>query len=883
MRDALWVAERPTGTLTFLFTDVEGSTQLWERYPVDMESALRLHDEIVRSAIELNGGYVFSTAGDAFAAAFSRVGDAVEAARQAQAGLAQASWPGSAILRVRMAIHTGEASERDGDYFGPTLNRAARLLSAGHGGQTLLSSMAAQLHGVAELTDLGEHRLKDLGQPERIWQLGRETFASLRTLDRAPHNLPVQRTALLGRDVDLDVVVAHLGRHRLVSLLGMGGSGKTRLAQAAAAATIDWFPDGVWFVDLVPVTNDSEIPTAVAVAAGFDLGAGDPFDGLVQVMVGRRALFVLDNCEHLTDGVADLVDAILERSAEPTFLVTSREPLDLSDEQHCPVGPLDASDSRSPAVALFVSTAALAGSPIEDSESDVVAEICRRLDGLPLAIELAAGQLRHLSPKDLLDRLDQRFELLSGGRGRRRQRQASLHGVLQDTWAMLDETEKGLLQHLAAFPASFDLEIAERVFGPATATALAGLVDRSLVVPDAARSNFRLLETVKLFARQRWSERDNPNDCRERHAAALITQIESWSDDEIYSLNSVAAWHLRRLHDLRAADDYLQTVGDIAGAATLWTAGAILWHLGEPATSATVIERIDRCLNTGKLNPTLVARAELAAACASMATRQQERIALSAQRAIDASMEPGCEIVRAFALNVLSWMTMVTDLQAALALLRESERIAAAASARFVCLAARAYQACALALHQIDGALELMDEVDIANDGAETYVAISLETMRVIGGLFAEPERTAERSSRRLEASKRIGLSGGWRGSNMSALTNAGCGDARSTLDALIDTEAKVRQTGNDDGLPDLLIAPAVLAHVLGKNDLAARWTTAIRLASKPTQNLPTTAIYRQLRQRVGLVQDRTGLDNTPAVYAEARAWVAKMANATDA
>jgi predicted ATPase/class 3 adenylate cyclase len=874
VRDALWVGVRPTGTLTFLFTDVEGSSRLWECYPTEMDSALRLHDEIVRSAIEGHGGYVFSTGGDAFAAAFSRVGEAIGA----QAGLASASWPESVSVRVRMGIHTGEATERDGNYFGPTLNRAARLMSAGHGGQTLVSSVAAQLYGGADLVDLGEHRLRDLGERERIWQIGRESFAALRTLDQAPNNLPVQRTALLGRETALQVVMAHLEQHRLVSLLGMGGSGKTRLAQAVAAATIDRFPDGVWFVDLVPVTSPSDIPIAVASAAGFDLGAHEPFEGLLHVMVARRALFILDNCEHLTDGVAELVDAILERTSEATFLVTSREPLDLPDEQHYPVDPLDASDSTSPAVTLFTSTAARIGSPIPGSALDAVAEICRRLDGLPLAIELAAGQLGHLSPNDILERLDRRFELLSAGRGRRRQRHVSLQAVLQDTWGMLDETEQDLLQHLAAFPASFDLEIAEAVFGDGTAKALAGLVDRSLVVPDAARSNYRLFETVKMFARQRWSERDNPNECLDRHADALINQIRSWSDDDIYSLNSVAAWHARRLHDLRAADDYLYTRGDIAGAATLWTAGVTLWEQGQPATSTSVLERIDRCLKTDRLNSELVARAELAAVCAAMATRRQQRIVTSAKRAVDAALDAGSDVVRAFALHAMSWMTMVTDLQGALELLRESERVAAAAGARFVGLTARAYQACALPLHQVDGALQLMDEVETANDGAATYVANSLANIRIIGGLFAEPERTAAEYARRVEALEPFGLGGSFQHANLLAVTKAGCGDARRTIDALIDTEARIRQTGNDDGLPDLLIAPAVLAYMLGNIELASRWTAAVRLAAKPTQNLPTTAIYRQLRQRVGLAQNQPGLDNTAAVYTEARAWVTKMA-----
>jgi hypothetical protein len=240
--------------VSFLFTDVEGSTRLWEADSGAMREALSLHDDVVRGAIEGHRGYLFATGGDGFAAAFWSVGDAVGAAAAAQAGLQLVPWPAGLRVAVRMGIHTGEAVERGGDYFGPTLNRAARVMAAGHGGQVLLSGAAAELYGTARLQDLGEHRLKDLSAPEHVWQLGGDPFSPLRTLDRAPHNLPTQRTPLLGRETDIEAVARHLGGHRLVSLIGMGGSGKTRLAQAAAAAVVGQFPDGVWFIDLVPVS-----------------------------------------------------------------------------------------------------------------------------------------------------------------------------------------------------------------------------------------------------------------------------------------------------------------------------------------------------------------------------------------------------------------------------------------------------------------------------------------------------------------------------------------------------------------------------------------------------------------------------------------------------
>lgn len=856
--------------VAFLFTDVEGSTHLWERHPADMAVAIKRHDEIVRSAIEQHGGYVFSTAGDAFAAAFSLVSDALDAAMRAQAQLAQVDWPGAAVVRVRMGIHVGGAAERDGDYFGPTLNRTARLMSAGHGGQVLLSSVSAQLVPTADLIDLGEHQLKDLDASEHVWQVGRREFPPLNTLDRVAHNLPTPRTPLIGRDEDIAAVIALLDGKRLVSLLGIGGSGKTRLAQAVAASSVDRYPDGVWFVDLVPATNDREIALAVASNGRFDLGVGDPVEAVIDLLSSRRSLFVLDNCEHVTDSVAELVDAVLERSDTPTFLVTSRESLNLPDEHRYHVDPLDTSGVQSPAVELFLATAERAGSPIDETAVEIVAEICRHLDGLPLAVELAAGQLHHLRPDDILRRLDQRFTLLAGGRGRGRKRQGSLQAVLQDTWQMLDHAEQELLQHLAAFPSSFDLEGAERVAGRQTAQTLAGLVDRSLVTADANVARYRLLETIKLFARERWTERADPEECPRRHAQALMEKIDSWSEDDVYSLLDIAAWHAAHLHDLRAADDHLFKRGDVALALRLWTAGAILWHLGQSTTSAEVIERIDRCLAAADLPPLLVAKAELAAACAAMAARQQDRLAASAARAAKLAEATGAPVVHAFALNAMSWMTMVSDVETALTQLRQSGEIAAAAAARNVELAALTYQACALALHQRDGARELIDRVEAENEGQRTYAAHSLAQIRLMNGLFDEPERTAYDYPYR-QAELALGTT--FQNANLLAIAKAAIGDPAGTADALLGAEAETRRM-RDDGLPDLLIAPAMLAYSLGEHALASRWITAVRLARTPTHNLPTTAIYRQLRQRVGLTPTTPELTDLDAVYHEARAWV---------
>ncbi|MCP4965550.1 MAG: adenylate/guanylate cyclase domain-containing protein, partial [bacterium] len=271
LRDAVAMADRPSGTVTFLFTDIEGSTELWEEYAAEMQVALEAHDAILRSAIDGRGGYVFSTAGDAFAAAFARAGDALAGAQSAQEALRSASWPTPAPIRVRMGLHTGEAQERDGDYFGSAVNRAARIMSAGHGDQVLVSSATVAVLGAEGLRELGEYRLKDLSASEHLYQLGDRMFPPLRTLDVVQHNLPVERTPLVGRKSDVEEITSLVEEHRLVTLLGIGGTGKTRLATAVAAEMADRFSDGVWFVDLVPVAGSEQVVEAIATAAGFSV------------------------------------------------------------------------------------------------------------------------------------------------------------------------------------------------------------------------------------------------------------------------------------------------------------------------------------------------------------------------------------------------------------------------------------------------------------------------------------------------------------------------------------------------------------------------------------------------------------------------------------
>ncbi len=536
----------PSGTITFLFTDVEGSMKLWEQGPAVMRVAMERHDELLRSAIEEHGGHVFSRAGDSFAAAFGRVSDAVAAAGKAQETLAGEEWPPSCPIRVRMGLHVGEAQERDGNYFGAAVNRAARIMAGGHGGQILVSSAVAAVDDSHSLVDLGDHRLKDLAAAERLFQVGGQSFPPLRTLDAVRHNLPVERTLLVGREREIEQVGELVRDHRLVMLLGIGGTGKTRLATAVAANQADRFADGVWFVDLVPATSRDHLIEAIASAAGLQLGQSDRVAELAELISTRQMLVVLDNCEHITDEVADVVDVLMERTSASRWLATSREPLQLPDERQVHVSPLAVNDDvDAPAVQLFVAAAERVNAVIDGDDFPTVVDICESLDGLPLSIELAAAQLRHLGLRELAARLDHRFEILRRSGGRRMRRQASLQAVLEDTWELIDDGERELLRQLAAFPSVFAVDDVEAIsngieVGVPTLT-LAGLVDRSLVIGDG-HGRHRLLETVKLFARQRWADAPDPGLYVERHTSWVLGYLWAFEPQEWFNSFDIAAW-----------------------------------------------------------------------------------------------------------------------------------------------------------------------------------------------------------------------------------------------------------------------------------------------------------------------------------------------------
>ncbi len=513
----------PSGTVTFLFTDVEGSTRLWAADKDAMSASLLVHDAILRGAIEGNGGYVFTTAGDSFAAAFGRASDAVRAATESQRALTDTDWPGPA-LKVRMGLHLGEAEERGGDYFGPVVNTAARVEAAGHGGQVLITEPVRFAAGATEVTDLGVRSLRDVAEPLRLLQLGAETFAALRVVDPSMSNLPVRPTRLIGREVELGRIRGLLADSRLVTVTAVGGSGKTRLALAVGEAELPHHRGGVWFVDLTAVSSGAEVPSAIANGLGLNLATGDQTKQILTFLADKQALVILDNCEHVIEESAAFVEAFLAASGPAKILATSREAFDIDGERVVVLGSLATDTADSPGVRLFVDRASAVHPDFSLTESNTatVSAICGRLDGMPLAIELAAARVTVMNPDELLAGLDNRFQLLSGGR--RRSRQRTLEATLDWSYDLLDPEEQRVFRALGVFVDGFDLAAVAAVttLDRRRATAhIETLQAKSLLVRADKRkaTRFRLLETVKAYAEDRLIDTGEAEAIRDGHLA----------------------------------------------------------------------------------------------------------------------------------------------------------------------------------------------------------------------------------------------------------------------------------------------------------------------------------------------------------------------------
>jgi len=540
------LAELPSGTVTFLFTDIEGSTRLWEEHPEAMRDALARHDELVREAIEGAGGHVVKTTGDGCMAAFSTADAGVSAAIAAQRALENATWGEAGRLRVRMGLHTGVASLRDGDYFGSSLNRAARLMGVAHGGQVVCSQATTDLardvlaEGVG-FVDLGEHRLRDLSRAERVFQvnatgLGSE-FAALTSIDAFPGNLPLQMSSFIGREREIERTVEALGDARVVTLTGVGGVGKTRLALQIAAEVLPRFREGAWLVELAPVRDPDDVVGAFAAVFGLTARAGQSLEEtLAEFLLTKQLLLVVDNCEHVLDAVADLVEELTVTCPRVVVLATSREGLALDGERIFAVPALAAPETgadlgavgASDAVQLFVERACAADADfvLDAANAAAVGQVCRRLDGVPLAIELAAARVTSMSPAELASALDHRFDLLAGGRRRAVKRQQTLRATIDWSYDLLDESQQRLVARLAVFAGGCTREAAEVVCagGPIEPRAVLGLltdlVARSVVVAERGgiETRYRLLETIREYGEERLAEHDEIDPLRDRHA-----------------------------------------------------------------------------------------------------------------------------------------------------------------------------------------------------------------------------------------------------------------------------------------------------------------------------------------------------------------------------
>ncbi|HXY94961.1 MAG TPA: adenylate/guanylate cyclase domain-containing protein, partial [Acidimicrobiia bacterium] len=462
--------ELPTGTVTFLFTDLEGSTRLWQEHPEAMKPALARHDEILRDAIAACGGHVVKMTGDGAHAAFANASHAIDAARAAQSGLAAEEWGVTGPLRVRMGIHTGPAEVRDGDYYGTAVNKAARLMSVAHGGQIVVSLVTEELvrddlEDGTSLLDLGEHRLRDLGRRERVFQLDHpdltRDFPRLRSLDAFRTNLPLQTTSFVGREAELAELADALRSARLVTVTGVGGVGKTRVAIQAAAELLPAFPDGAWLCELAAASETDAMYQVVAATLGVQPRAGATLlSAVLDYLRAKELLLVLDNCEHLLDAAAALAEGLLRECPSVRVLATSREGLAVAGEQVWPLRSLAVDQ----AAELFGERAqSVAPGTAVDARDVAVTEICKRLDCIPLAIELAAARVVALGPVDIAARLDERFRLLTGGRRTAVERHQTLRATVDWSFSMLEVREQTVFTRLGVFSGSFDVAAAEAV------------------------------------------------------------------------------------------------------------------------------------------------------------------------------------------------------------------------------------------------------------------------------------------------------------------------------------------------------------------------------------------------------------------------------------
>ena len=600
----------PSGTVTFLFTDIESSTKIAREHPETWETLRSRHDQILREAIESNNGYVFQIIGDAFCAAFHTAGESVRATVKAQMDLNNENWGNSAI-KVRMGIHTGKADiQASGEYHGYlTMSQVQRLMSAAHGGQVLVSLATQELvrdempEGVT-LRDMGERRLKDMIRPEHIYQLViaylPTDFPPIKTLDVYHHNIPAQMTSFIGRETEMAENKQTLSEHRLVTLTGSGGSGKTRLSLEVGTECLNQFSNGVWLAELAPVTDPTLVPqTLLSIFNLREDSHRSVLEVLIDYLRAKTLLLVLDNCEHLIEACAQISELLLRACPKLRILASSREALGIAGEVAYRVPSLNTPNpaqlpsldklEKVDSIQLFIerATTAKPGFTLTKDNASFIAQICYRLDGIPLALELAASRVKVLSPEQIAARLDDRFRLLTGGSRTALPRQQTLRAMIDWSYSLLSEQEKTLFRRLSVFVGGWTLEAAESVCGEEKSGVdvldlLTRLVDKSLVFIEESIGEIRYhrLETIRQYSREKFFETDEVEAVRDRHLDHFV-QFAELVDENLKGADQLV-WQNRmsaEQDNLRAALEWgLNRNPDsalrIAGAANLfWTAG----------------------------------------------------------------------------------------------------------------------------------------------------------------------------------------------------------------------------------------------------------------------------------------------------------------------
>ncbi|HLJ83631.1 MAG TPA: adenylate/guanylate cyclase domain-containing protein [Candidatus Eremiobacteraceae bacterium] len=638
---------RPSGTIAFLFSDIEGSTKRWESHPEAMQTALRRHDELMKAAIAAHDGHIFKTIGDAYCAAFHRVPEAVAAAMAAQRAVSSEDWQTIGGLTVRMAVHAGLADERDGDYFGPTVNRVARLLSIAHGGQIILSSAAAGLIKSApsarvQLRDLGPHRLRDLANAEQVYQVVaddlRGQFPALRSVDSLPNNLPLQLSSFVGREAEVAALRKLMEETRIATVVGTGGIGKTRAALEVAADMLESAPDGVWFADLAPIADPILVASVLANALGVrESESRSTLEEVVDHLRLRKTLLILDNCEHVVAEAARVADAILRHCPNVKILATSREALAINGEHifRMPALSMPSADVKLTledaltfsAIALFAERAR-ASDPrfqLTSENAPTVAEICRSLDGIALAIELAAPRVKIFSPRQLADRLDERFRVLTGGNRAALPRQQTMRALIGWSYDLLADRERAFFRKLGIFCGGWDLDAATAICGEDESAdwevldLMSALVDKSLVHAEIKGDvqRFRLLESTKAYAVEelrRTGEFDATSAAHARIYLDVARRVdhlfirEGKTDDaselamaEIGNLRAAMQWSLIDGHDEALGCEIAARLSILWWRAlrvegTRWLKAAKLCRLDSPEIEARILLALSHVL-----------------------------------------------------------------------------------------------------------------------------------------------------------------------------------------------------------------------------------------------------------------------------------------------